>query len=108
MDKPQHRLLALRDALVAHFTNRHPRRDHICRLLHIQPTTEAITQLITSTQIALASDRITNATSDDEATNNRQRIKWLTTLRRWKQRQHRSELLMIRDHSGNFFSDDST
>eukprot|EP00975_Prorocentrum_lima_P046712 9764770-Prorocentrum_lima.AAC.1 len=72
MSQPQHRLLSLRDALVAHFTNRHARRDHICRLLHIPPTTDAIANLLTSTQIALASDRITNVSSEDEATNRRQ------------------------------------
>eukprot|EP00975_Prorocentrum_lima_P018221 3840608-Prorocentrum_lima.AAC.1 len=50
MELPQQRLLALRDALVAHFTNRTSRRDKICRLLQIPPTTEAITHLISTTQ----------------------------------------------------------
>eukprot|EP00975_Prorocentrum_lima_P017932 3782897-Prorocentrum_lima.AAC.1 len=45
LSNPQHRLLALRDALTAQFTNHHTRRDHICQLLHISPTTEAITHL---------------------------------------------------------------
>eukprot|EP00975_Prorocentrum_lima_P028596 6009238-Prorocentrum_lima.AAC.1 len=60
MEQPQQRLLALRDALVAHFTDRHSRRDKICNLLRIPPTTEAITDLIATTQVALATDRITN------------------------------------------------